>query len=232
VGKESARGRHSDLLALGALVEPVRRSLYEHVAGSRDPVTREDAATALGIGVPLAAFHLEKLVRSGLLEATEQPTAARRETRGRPSKLYRRRARAIEVSIPPRRYGLLGRIFARALKRRWRVLHGPVLRAARDTGREEARALAVGGARPRGTNVRLERALRALGYDPVREGDIFRLRNCPFDALAQESREPVCGVNLAFLEGVVAIAGRDARARPDPERREGWCCVAVHLSRA
>jgi predicted ArsR family transcriptional regulator len=232
VGSEPARGWRSDLQALGVLVEPVRRSLYEYVAGSRDPATREDAATALGIGVPLAAFHLEKLVRAGLLEAAEPPPAPRRETRGRPSKFYRRRAGAIEIAIPARSYGLLGRIFARALKRRWRAFQGPVLRTARETGREEARALRLRGTRPGVTSARLERALRALGYDPVREENLFRLRNCPFDALARESREQVCSINLAFLEGVAAIVGRDARARPDPERREGWCCVAVHVSRA
>jgi predicted ArsR family transcriptional regulator len=232
LGSESAGGRRSDLQALGVLVDPVRWSLYEHVAAQPAPVTREDAATALGIGVPLAAFHLEKLLRAGLLEAAQPPPAPRRDTRGRPSKLYRRRARAIEVAIPARSYGLLGRIFARALKRRWRVLHGPVLRTARETGRDEARALRLGRTRKRDTSARLERALRTLGYDPVREGKVFRLRNCPFDALARESREPVCSVNLAFLEGVVAVVGRDARARPDPERREGWCCVAVHVSRA
>ena len=227
MGKEPTRSRVSDLLALGVLVEPVRRSLYEHVARSREPVTREGAATALGIGVPLAIFHLEKLVRAGLLETVEPPPDSRRETRGRPSKFYRRRARAIEVTIPARRYGLLGRIFARALERRWGVLRGLVLRTARETGREEARALRLGGIRT--TSARLERALRVLGYEPVREANILRLRNCPFDALARENREQVCSVNLAFLEGVAGTVGRGARARPDPERREGWCCVLVRI---
>ncbi len=51
------------------LDDPVRRSLYDYVSGSAEPVGRDEAATAVGIGRPLAAYHLDRLVSLGLLTA-------------------------------------------------------------------------------------------------------------------------------------------------------------------
>ena len=54
---------------VAALVDPVRRALYDHVRQERRPVTREDAARALDISRSLAAFHLDKVVEVGMLHA-------------------------------------------------------------------------------------------------------------------------------------------------------------------
>ncbi len=67
----------SGLAAVGSLGDPVRRSLYEFVAGSPGPVGRDEAAAAAGIGRPLAAYHLDKLVSQGLLTASYQRPAGR-----------------------------------------------------------------------------------------------------------------------------------------------------------
>src|SRR5215211_4386506 len=53
---------------VAALAEPVRRRLYEFVARSGAPVDRDAAAAGVGIGRPLAAFHLDRLVTAGLLD--------------------------------------------------------------------------------------------------------------------------------------------------------------------
>ena len=53
--------------AIAALDDDVRRALYEHVRAAGVPVTREEAATAVGISRKLAAFHLDKLVELGVL---------------------------------------------------------------------------------------------------------------------------------------------------------------------
>ena len=45
------------------------RALYAYVRSAAAPVTREAAAEAVGISRKLAAFHLDKLVEAGLLEA-------------------------------------------------------------------------------------------------------------------------------------------------------------------
>ena len=48
--------------AVAPLSEPVRRALYLHGAASPEAVGRAAAAAAVGIGRPLAAFHLDRLV--------------------------------------------------------------------------------------------------------------------------------------------------------------------------
>src|SRR5918911_20308 len=51
----------------------------------------------------LAAFHLDKLVEAGLLEASFRRLGERRGPgAGRPAKLYRRGAGEVAASLPPR----------------------------------------------------------------------------------------------------------------------------------
>ena len=52
--------------AVAALEEPTRRRLYEYVVGRPEPVSRDDAANALGLPRTTAAFHLDKLTEEGL----------------------------------------------------------------------------------------------------------------------------------------------------------------------
>jgi len=52
------------------------------------------------------------------------------------------------------------------------------------------------------------------------------LRNCPFDALAREHTELVCGMNLAIMAAVTAQLHETAlaaRLEPAPDR----CCVVL-----
>lgn len=47
------------------------------------------------------------------------------------------------------------------------------------------------------------------GYEPYRDGDVLRLRNCPFHMVAREHVDLVCGMNLALMGGLVAALDRD-----------------------
>src|SRR4051812_41713754 len=90
---------------IGALADDTRRALYRYVAAQREPVGREQAATALGFAVHTASFHLDRLVSEGLLDVEYRRLSGRTGPgAGRPSKLYRRAEREITVSLPPRRY--------------------------------------------------------------------------------------------------------------------------------
>src|SRR3982751_6182065 len=69
----------SALDRLALLHEPVRRRVFAFVAGasasaSASGATRDETAIAVGIDRPLAAFHLERLLEAGLLEADFGPT--------------------------------------------------------------------------------------------------------------------------------------------------------------
>src|SRR5690606_669386 len=90
---------------VAALNDPVRRALYRFVADSAEAVSREQAASAVGVQKALAAFHLDKLADEGLLEFEfKRLTGRRGPGAGRPAKLYRRSARQIDLSLPPREY--------------------------------------------------------------------------------------------------------------------------------
>ena len=77
------------LTGLSGLADPVRRALYRHVADCGTAVTRDDAARAVGISRPLAAYHLDRLVDDGLLEAGFERRSGRTGPgAGRPAKVY------------------------------------------------------------------------------------------------------------------------------------------------
>ena len=217
----------SQLTSLAALEEPVRRALYFHVRDHSGPVSRDQAARALRISRALAAFHLDKLVEVGLLEASfARLTDRRGPGAGRPSKLYRRSPRSIEISIPKRRYELAGELMAHALADRRSESAREALRLA---ARERGTRL---GRESRGRGSPLTQAmivLREAGFEPSRKGEGgLVLKNCPFDALARESRELVCGMNLALIQGILAglpLKGVSAGLDPQP----GKCCVALRL---
>jgi len=103
----------SDLPAVTGLADQVRARLYQAVVRSSGPIGRDEAAAATGIGRPLAAYHLDKLVDLGLLTASYQRAADRiGPGAGRPAKLYARSGREFSVSVPPRQYELAARLLA------------------------------------------------------------------------------------------------------------------------
>ena len=204
-----------------------------YVAERRCEVGRDEAARALRISRALAAFHLDKLVQQGLLDTSYRRLTSRRGPgAGRPAKLYHRSTRQFDLTLPERRYELAGRVLARALTAVAPEARRALQRAARAEGRRlgaDARRRTNGNA---GTDRLLANALVVLdacGYDPARVDGEVRLRNCPFDALANECRPLVCGMNLALLRGLVAAAGaRGTRAElRAPEA--GSCCVVLKI---
>lgn len=220
---------------LAALADPVRRALYFYVAGQPGEVSRDQAARGVRIARPLAAFHLDKLVEQGLLEVSYRRLTRRRGPgAGRPAKLYRRSTLQVAVSLPSRDYELAARLFAGALAT---AAPGPTRARARRSARAFGAALGREARRRAGQRAgrarllaELRIVLREHGYEPVAGADgAIRLRNCPFDALAQDFRPLMCGMNEALLAGVVqglGVQGVTAALDPLP----GMCCVALRPS--
>jgi predicted ArsR family transcriptional regulator len=211
---------------IGALAEPVRRELYEYVVAQPDAVSREQAADGVDVPRHTAKFHLDRLVDEGLLETEFRRLTGRTGPgAGRPAKLYGRADRGLSVSLPERRYDLAGEILAEGVERslaRAGTVEAAVRTVATELGRAAGAASSSGGEEPE----RASDALAAHGYEPRRDGDELLLVNCPFDALAREHTELVCGLNEAFVGGL--LEGADCEhlcARLEPE--EGLCCVKV-----
>ena len=96
-----SRDRTPDIEHIATLSEPVRRRLYFYVAGRGTPVSRDQAARHVKISRALAAFHLDKLVDDGLLDASFRRLSGRKGPgAGRPSKLYQRSARELSIILP------------------------------------------------------------------------------------------------------------------------------------
>ena len=215
----------SDVEAVALLDEPVRRRLYEWVVAQHRAVGREEAARTLGISRPLAAFHLDRLTEAGLLDASYKRLTGRTGPgAGRPARVYRRAERAIAIALPPRHYELIADLFATALQRLGDGTPPDVLlEAARDAG---IRLAGQGGDDVHEPD--LMTVLEHAGYEPSADEDgAIRLRNCPFDALVDEHRPLVCATNLAFAEGIGAVAhtAETADFQPVLDPQPGYCCV-------
>lgn len=217
----------SDLAPLNALANTVRRQVYEFVADGSRAVGRDETAAAVGISRSLAAYHLDKLVEHGLLEAGfARDREQRGPAAGRPPKLYRRAGREFALRVPPRDYRLLGELLVRAARDdHTGAMRRTLERVAHTYGRslgEDAKQEALADA------TELARLLRRRGYEPYEdERGTLRLRNCPFETVARDDPELVCGLNLRLVEGM--IDGLDIEARAVPRPKEGRCCVAIAI---
>jgi predicted ArsR family transcriptional regulator len=207
-----------DLGLLRALADPVRRRLYEFVAAARGLVGRDEAAAHAGIGRTLAAYHLDRLAKDGLLDVSYgRPAGRGGPGAGRPAKLYRRSQREFELRTPPRDYVLLAEILLRADEDGNGSVRAAVERSARALGEE------IGREADRAT---IEEILRARGYEPfVDEEGVLRFGNCPFHTLAETHRSTVCSLNRALVAGILDGAGAQRQAALEPDR--AGCCVAV-----
>ena len=183
----------------------------------------------------VAKFHLDKLVEDGLLDVEyARPAGRGGPGAGRPAKLYRRSARELTVSLPPRAYE-----FARQnsgprghhvrtrsrfpspsriarYRPRGRVRHGPRRPPVEPN-------MTAGGSQP------VEAATGVLsdyGYEPRVESSGVVMANCPFHALARDYKDLVCDMNLQLMTGFVdglEDSGLQARLEPSPQR----CCVLL-----
>lgn len=222
---------HDPIRSVALLEDPNRRRLYDLVTGAGEPVGRDEAAAAAGISRELAAFHLDRLVDSGLLTAEYRRRSGRTGPgAGRPAKLYRRTEGDVSVTLPARNYGLAADVMAEALEglgARGAKMLQPV---ARERGRAEAERLAVAvpaddGGRPAPDS--LVEVLRGAGYEPEARADgSVLLQNCPYDALALDHRDLTCGMSAAWAEGLVE--GLAAPMTVELAQAPGRCCVIFH----
>jgi predicted ArsR family transcriptional regulator len=220
--------------SLGALEDDVRRRMYLFIRDQARPVSRDEAAKEAGISRKLAAFHLDKLVDRGLLRAHyARPPGRGGPGAGRPSKLYEPADGELSLSIPERRYDLLGGILVDAIESRSpeESASDAVRRVARrvgeDLGREIRRTRRLYPAGPERALSVARDVLRDHGFEPYAgAGGQLELRNCPFHVLARRAPELVCGLNQAFVDGLLRGLGNEtvmAALEPQP----GQCCVKL-----
>ncbi|HZZ96284.1 MAG TPA: helix-turn-helix domain-containing protein [Jatrophihabitantaceae bacterium] len=212
----------AQLSGIASLAEPVRRTLYRFVIGERAPVSREQAAAAIGVAHHVAKFHLDRLEQDGLLQTEySRPPGRTGPGAGRPAKLYRRADRQVDVSLPQRHYDLAGLLLAEAIttaERSGARVDTAVRKVATDAGRAIAQRCAP--------DATIASALADNGFEPFATESGLALANCPFHRLAQSYPELVCGLNLHLIRGLVSgLGATDVRAKLDPSQDR--CCVVL-----
>jgi predicted ArsR family transcriptional regulator len=205
--------------AVTTLTDPSRRALYDYVRRQAHPVGREEAAQATAMSRSLAAFHLDKLVDAGLLAARYEAPAGQPRGRGRAPKVYEPTGDGLMVTIPERRYELIADILAEAVTDHDTPAGDAASRVAYRRGQEL-------GAGMREAGGGLGDVLAGLGFEPRSHADVVLLNNCPFHALATRHTALVCGLNHAFISGVVdGLGATDVQALLAPRPRA--CCVEL-----
>ena len=222
---------------IGALADPVRHRLYQFVCSQPAPVSRDQAADAVGIAHHQAKFHLDRLAAEGLLESDYARLTGRSGPgAGRTSKLYRRARRDIAVSLPQREYELAGRLMAAAIAQS-ATTGEPAVEVLNQVAHDYGQTIGATEQPPADAAAALEltvMVLRKYGYEPRVADSEVELANCPFRALAQVGAPPACGgqtelacnMNHALITGVAdALAPHSPNARlcPGPDR----CCVVL-----
>lgn len=185
------------------------------------PVSRDEAAAALGLARKTAAFHLDRLADESLLDVVYERRSGRTGPgAGRPAKLYRRSSKQVTVTLPERHYELAGRLLAQAVEESEAT--GEPVRDLLHRKAEEC-GTQLGGQSGGADIIDL---LDRYGFEPRHQNDAVVLANCPFHTLAREHTETVCGMNLHLLRGVLTGLGEtgyEACLAP----HTGRCCVRL-----
>lgn len=227
------RGLRKGAKTVGVLDDDLRRRMYLFIRGLGRPVSRDEAAEHVGISRKLAAFHLDKLLAHGLLVAHYARPAGRIGSgAGRSSKLYEASDLEIDVSIPERRYDVVGEIMVAALAQ---DSDEPARKVAKRIAYEKGRAIGAEvkdelRLRPPGNERALsvaEETLSGYGFEPYRESEgTISLRNCPFHSLARQAPDLVCGLNREFIDGMLRGLGNES-VEAALEPKPGACCVKL-----
>jgi predicted ArsR family transcriptional regulator len=206
-------------------------------AGRRQ--SKDEVAAALGIDRRLAGFHLDKLVEHGFLQADFAREPGRGGPgAGRPRKRYRVVEGEVLVALPERHYELLASLLLRATREGGSGPPQEVLeRVGYDFGVEVGLAeVAAGRVAPGAPATQaIEAVVRLLsryGFAAQSEGeDRLRACACPFEELAFDDPERICGLDRAIWRGMLSAFAPDATLQVAGTRAGGdEACVATVAS--
>lgn len=206
-----------DVAMLTALSDPARRRLYNFVRERGGAVTRDEAASALGLARSTVSAHLDRLAADGLLVTSFHKRGERTGPgSGRPAKFYSLAADEVAASIPPRSYDLAADLMAGAIERAGS--DGGSVQDALWSVAHEAGAAAA-GPRP------IQSVLDDIGYEPREDATGYVFENCPFHRLSASHAGVVCSLNQALLTGVTDASG--GAFTVEPSSPGAPCCARL-----
>ncbi len=195
---------------LKTLGDNTRYAIYLELARSSRPQTTADIAESLNLHPNTVRPHLERMRDVGLLDVH----VGGRGDVGRPQHRYSIAAKAPALGLEPPTMPVLARMVL-AMAHRLRASAAD----AETVGRDEGAVRAAPYQRAPSTLEALVADLDRLGFDPVVTEDpgddaaaVVAFANCPFQELAAEHPELVCGLHRGLVAGFVAEMG-DADVR-------------------
>ncbi|NND74767.1 MAG: helix-turn-helix domain-containing protein [Ilumatobacter sp.] len=205
-----ARGP-AQLDLLKTLGDNTRYAIYLELARSPRPQTTAEIAESLGLHANTVRPHLERMRDVGLLDVE----VGGRGDVGRPQHRYSVAADAPRLGLEPPTMPVLARM---VLAMAARLNAGAA--DAEIVGHDEGAARAQPFDRAPSTLEALVADLDRLGFDPVVTDDpsgddataVVAFANCPFQDLAREHPELVCGLHRGLVAGFVTAMG-DAEVR-------------------
>jgi predicted ArsR family transcriptional regulator len=219
-----------NVTGIGVLADSVRRRLYRFVCSQDQPVSRDQAAEAVGVARHKAKFHLDRLEAEGLLEADYVRLTGRTGPgAGRPAKRYRQGTKEFAITLPARDYELAARVMADAIAESART--GASISEVVDQTAAVYGAAIAATARdhPSSVDAALDIVVRVLSehaYEPRRTENTVTLANCPFKALAADHTDLICQLNRSLLAGFADSLAPDL-LQASLEHGENRCCVMV-----
>lgn len=234
--------------AAALLASPVRRRLVELLEARSAQRTGGSAASGgstaaelapdAGLHVTTVRFHLDQLVAAGVVESFFQ----RRQTAGRPRKVYRVIARDEAAAAGSNPLRLLTQLLAEAMTASVQGERVTPVEAGRRWAREhlashpERRPAESAGAWL-GRVGEVVDVLESWGYQPeVSTSDGGRtarvqLTDCPFLDLARDNQAVVCGVHRGLIAESLAQAGEaDAQVALEPFVTENRCLAMIRTT--
>lgn len=219
-----------------ALGDPTRRRVFFAVRAAGRELSKDEVAEDLGIERRLAGFHLDKLVEQGFLEADFRRDEGRGGPgAGRPPKRYRLAESEVLMALPERHYDLLATLLLRASAAGGTGPPQEALeRVGYEFGHEVGRAeVAAGAGGPgAGSLAAIQDVVRLLsryGFAARADGgDGLRACACPFEEIAFDDPERICGLDRAIWRGMLAAFAPGATLRVATTRARGdEACVAT-----
>ncbi len=238
MGETSAEDRADrDIGRLAAaLGDPTRRQVFFAVRSSGGDRSKDEISASLGIDRRLAGFHLDKLLQYGFLAAEFRREPGRSGPgAGRPAKRYRLADADVLMALPERHYDLLATLLLRASREKGgdqRALE----RVGYEFGFEVGVAEIAAGRTAPGASLNeamagMARLLSRYGFGARAEGgDSLRACACPFEELAFDDPERICGLDRSIWRGMLAAFAPDATLSVASTRAGGddACVATVH----
>lgn len=206
-----------------ALAQPTRARLFARLSSLGRPAGTDELAAELTLHPSGVRVHLERLEAAGLISRERA-----RQARGRPRDSWSVAPDARPGGEPPDAYRRLARWLARSIPPRPGRLR-EIERAGRELGRELPRDRA--GSPPEEA---MGCSLTALGFAPQREpGEmgrvVYRLGNCSYREAVRENQPVVCALHRGLTRGVLddlAPSARLTKFVPEDPDRAG-CLIEV-----